>query len=97
MKAKHTPGPWKVVNHVVGIDGLAIMAPDAGYRYVASALNISTDGYQEANARLIAAAPDMLSALEYIAFHAPRAKSKEEMEGCLETVLSVIKRAKGEV
>ncbi len=61
----HTPGPWKVVNHPmvalvssqrsvgVGGNGMSSVAWLTG-----GALN------QEANARLIAAAPDLLAALE---------------------------------
>jgi hypothetical protein len=61
MKAKHTPGPWEVR------EGAYIFAPDGSY--VAKTTGNIKD-YQEnakteeANARLIAAAPDLLAALE---------------------------------
>ena len=54
---KHTPGPWKrsVTNeHVVGPDGRRVATPWIG-----------SEEWQ-ANARLIAAAPDMLEALTEI-------------------------------
>ena len=66
MTTKHTPGPW----HVGGLQGTG-----------RAAIVYSPDGYSicdcksyhgkrewsemEANARLIAAAPDLLAALEY--------------------------------
>lgn len=56
MTATHTPGPWRVVHQMDGavhVDGLTCVADlgDAG-------------ATREANARLIAAAPDLLAALQ---------------------------------
>lgn len=63
MKTTHTPGPWKVSS----------LAPlnickDNG-TLIADCCNAwqSFDGEREANARLIAAAPDLLAALETLA------------------------------
>ena len=70
-KAKHTPGPWvigssegRVLSHWDGIGYWEIanatvtnFRGDSGEMYFAG-------GTQEANARLIAAAPDLLEALE---------------------------------
>lgn len=63
MKATHTPGPWRVGprdDHraeirVFGGPGLPVAAADAAHILVTEA---------HANARLIAAAPDMLAVLE---------------------------------
>lgn len=57
--SKHTPGPWHIkyyldCQHIVSNEGLG--------RSVAS--NDRNDDEDDANAKLIAAAPDMLEALE---------------------------------
>lgn len=53
--AQHTPGPWAIAGHYIGTLGV----------------NVATVGYasgaEHANARLIAAAPDLLAALQYAA------------------------------
>lgn len=59
---KHTPGPWTII----GVDGFAsgIWGPDAE--------DVVPDGssMRQADARLIAAAPDLLEALEdFVAFY----------------------------
>jgi hypothetical protein len=63
----HTPGPWRtdrnnthggqiaVVHHCVGNDWVEIWSPDA---------TAADEKEMEANARLIAAAPELLEALE---------------------------------
>lgn len=56
MKPKHTPGPWNVFESKIEgtwIDPIGVRVDDCG-----------DPKYREANARLIAAAPDMLRALE---------------------------------
>ena len=65
MSAKHTPGPWwhdddKEVGCIV------IRAPDgdAVPWQIASMCDIGPSGNEEANARLIAAAPELLAALK---------------------------------
>lgn len=55
--AKHTPGPW-AVDDVYGL----IMANNGAYE-VAAVHAARNDGEAKANARLIAAAPEMLEAL----------------------------------
>ena len=63
MSSKHTPGPWRIekdgsaennneVNVVNGADGTMIVYGQAN----------------DADARLIAAAPDLLDALQYLAY-----------------------------
>ena len=63
MGAKHTPGPWRIDSkddsHVVAGHGPATMSVA-----VASFSGVSPDDEDKANARLIAAAPDLLEALE---------------------------------
>jgi hypothetical protein len=60
MDAKHTPGPWQIIPYPDGHS--FIREGDAPERFVA---NVSGHNY-EANARLIAAAPDMLEALRLL-------------------------------
>jgi len=69
VSVKHTPGPW-------GVDEmLTINAPStlmvaecscAANRPMWSGTDYSTRSHQEANARLIASAPDLLHALDTI-------------------------------
>ena len=55
MKTQHTPGPWTVDNQYIhGPDGIRFLA-------------VAGDGAGQANALLIASAPDMLAALYSIA------------------------------
>lgn len=67
MTAKHTPGPWFV-------NGPWLIQADTPHelpRYVAEIKKphgVSTNE-REANARLIAAAPELLAALEGILYH----------------------------
>ena len=64
---QHTPGPWTVDNQYIhGPDGIRFLA-------------VAGDGAGQANARLIAAAPELIEALEavlpdlehYVATHGP--------------------------
>lgn len=65
---KHTPGPWHVTgNYVICADSIKLGKP---YRHdvpVASMFDDPLTRQQmDANARLIAAAPDLLAALEHL-------------------------------
>ena len=59
MTDKHTPGPWKVIT----LDGHTYINPDRDSGEYALIARIQQNGNQ-ANARLIAAAPELLKALE---------------------------------
>lgn len=65
--SKHTPGPWHVVPYGDG-DSLVVCSDEAGdFRIAFMATMIGPeeiDGPIRANARLIAAAPELLEALE---------------------------------
>jgi len=54
-KMKHTPGPWKADNWATG---WTVSAPDSHY----SVCHLEDCNNAEANAHLIAAAPDLLEA-----------------------------------
>ena len=62
--SKHTPGPWYIVEGDEWTTDIATNTPEQGIWTVASA-NKRRDEYK-ANMRLIAAAPDLLYALEQI-------------------------------
>lgn len=76
IEAKHTPGPWKVFNagphyNNQAIDNLQIQYGEDGEC-------ISDHVYTQADARLIAAAPELMEALE-------RSDKQMEMAGeCIE-------------
>ena len=69
MEAKHTPGPWTVAEHHGAID---VMGVGSGVCRVFTDPNqnsLPTMLGARANARLIAAAPDLLAALTDVAVH----------------------------
>lgn len=74
MTAKHTPGPWsifrpKIENHRLGIESNAGSIVVWGYKEdPVDCAGVFGDDPEEAhaNARLIAAAPDLLETLELV-------------------------------
>ena len=67
MKAKHTPGPWKQ-NEDTGMNDSGVILDHIGTVIVTDIYG-RTDEEAEANANLIAAAPDLLAALEAAVKH----------------------------
>src|SRR5207302_4693968 len=72
-KASHTPGPWKEYAPAIWNDAHTEEVVDENYRYIEAGKAFSQDGtggfhltgfIRREDARLIAAAPDMLEALE---------------------------------
>lgn len=101
---KHTPGPWRLVNDAQGpcmvmhptLAGVAIanlgvcFNPVNGYHEDASA-------ERSANARLIAAAPDLLAALKYCsAVCAGEIMNKNGLINALELARKALTKATGE-
>ena len=81
MTTKHTTGPWSINGNK--IDG-------NGYHIASINSHGTTEG--KANARLIAAAPDLLAALEMV-----MEKYSKNLDGfAFEQVFQAIKKAKGE-
>lgn len=63
---KHTPGPWKFGKELGARNGEWLVSFDAGskWRGIAIAETRTGPGSEEANARLIAAAPELLEACQ---------------------------------
>ncbi len=88
MTDKHTPGPW----HLNGVDTIISVK---GNRTVAKVF------HPEADARLIAAAPELLEALDEIDAHASESAPysddlKEGMDAIIGIARAAIKTAKGD-
>ena len=69
MTTKHTPGPWYVGSGTYegrNIYSVASVTDDDGFTYQPIVASAEDDGIKcwDANARLIAAAPDLLEALQ---------------------------------
>jgi hypothetical protein len=64
--SKHTPGPWKAVDHSHYPGVMVVEGPEMPITIITSAIDIDFESYMRrvANAHLIAAAPDLLEALE---------------------------------
>lgn len=67
-QAKHTPGPWLAATKASSIVGLPVVAPQAMGRMICSVTHAGPaaacadyNAESEANARLIATAPDLLT------------------------------------
>ena len=97
--SKHTPGPWKFVHET---DHSAYETDDvvkAGVFYIASIhrmIGVSEDDNQtSANGNLIAAAPDLLTALEESIEYSPY-KGESEETPFLRRARAAIAKAKGE-
>jgi hypothetical protein len=71
MQAKHTPGPWRAVadEQVPERGAVYVEGPEGWADHAICDCEYSQEGVErdEANARLIAAAPDMLKVLHAIA------------------------------
>lgn len=63
MKAQHTPGPWTIKNNA---DQILIICPSMPLITTVNAAYKLPIGLPEANAKLIAASPDILEALQEI-------------------------------
>lgn len=88
LNPHHTPGPWKVVKDDEG--GLVIrQQPEDGYYICELNGHAGNDPFGENNARLIAAAPDLLEALRQAVFAIPTT------HGAFEVVRQAIAKAEG--
>ncbi len=79
---KHTPGSWKYQENA---DAYTHIVRGPTGQFIASCPQ-GTDGEDEANARLLAAAPDMLEALEKIADNYGGCRCNHTTADCCEKV-----------
>lgn len=101
-QSKHTPAPWFVDDEYYGNE-IVIKAEDPGddpWLIAELSLGITQDFSQEkANAHLIAAAPELLEALERIEgedFPSGRCTIKERLDWVKAIAKDAIAKAKGE-
>ena len=71
--AKHTPGPWEWDEYYTGLDGANGQGVLIYSDYEGMSIHGETVAQAESNAHLIAAAPELLEALE---------KARQWMEDC---------------
>ena len=73
-EAKHTPGPWEFgpSHSSTGLAGQLVVRPAGEFPHGEWVADVGSmyDDHREANARLIAAAPDLLAALQKVVNHA---------------------------
>ena len=95
--SKHTPGPWII--ELQNQDAPLIREDQLGL-HIAQLASISDDGHEElANACLIAAAPDLLAALELakLTLGARDGPTARERDAAIKNANIAIAKAKGEV
>ena len=95
---QHTPGPWVTDNGHAERDGIQVWDTVHGW-IIADVVNDQHDN-AEANAALIAAAPDMLEALRAAHKHAHKALTAEsnsytDEENMLDVLAAAIAAAEG--
>jgi len=102
VKQAHTPGPWTTEQHGDYLDVFPV-TPGWGYGGVCRIENADIDpiplrAQADANARLIAAAPELLEALELlhrIALQTPQLNNPDDRE-VIDQAWAAIRKAKGE-
>ena len=96
MKTQHTPGPWREYRD----DENCIFRVESRARYAETVANVlGDDASAQANARLIAAAPELLEAAAWaekeLAIHAERDPMCARLGNVLAHVRAAIARAEG--
>ena len=81
MTTEPTPGPWFRARDI-GVDDCTVRAVDPGCTFG----RIVADVIEPDDARLIAAAPDLLTILKTIALHAPSLDAQGIRELCDEAI-----------
>ena len=89
-----TPGPWTVSRVETEHGAICYIKADTGHREVAV---LYTDGEQDANARLIASAPDLLDALRAFCgdYEATPTTNDVSLKAAYRHALDVIAKAEG--
>jgi hypothetical protein len=97
MTTKHTPGPWRYVqNQIRAKSGQKIGGVEISEMVCMMPHGPKYPGH-DANAHLIAAAPDMLEALLLAEATIERLDKMGSAVGTLDVVAAAIKKAKGEL
>jgi len=86
---KHTPGPWETSSNASG--ELDICCPDAGDMIA----DLSGCDNADANARLIAAAPELLEALRIIKSRTTACGNNRRLQRIQAIALAAIAKAEG--
>ena len=97
-QSKHTPAPW-VASEACEVSGwISIKAHDERYDHSTPLASVyfRGDAVNEANARLIAAAPELLAALQNVMPHIGAGYSGINRESVLKPVKEAIAKARGE-
>ena len=97
MSGKHTPGPWFAVGYQVEIESDTVADICTTNANLFGQGGLHDDARAMANARLIAAAPDMLEMLEVARDSLEVSNYEGEEDEVLAAIASVIANAKGEV
>jgi len=95
MRAKHTPGPWFAVGYQVEIESETVADICTTNAHLFGQPGLHNDATAMANAHLIAAAPEMLAALECITDALSPPRNAEE-EAAIAAALAALAKAKGE-
>lgn len=86
-ETKHTPGPWNIVDDAPGVMAPKINARDTSWT-IARLVRQSGPSEDNANARLIAAAPDLLAACKAL-------MDPTRLQDAIDLALAAIARAEG--
>lgn len=104
MKAAHTPGPWELAKFEmphgteICIKESSLKSASGGWQFADRICTIGNYADNEANARLIAAAPEMLEALQYVVkWHREHDSGEGELFGLnfVTTAIAAIRKATG--
>jgi len=95
-RGRHTPGPWFAVGYQVEIESETVADICTTNANLFGQGGLHDDARSMANARLIAAAPDMLKMLEVARDSLEVSNYEGEEDDVLAAIASVIARAKGE-
>jgi len=99
---KHTPGPWRTIplagNFDSHVGAFGIAYGRAGNRLAIVDGEGNSSAHNAANARVIAAAPDLLEALEaMMKLRNPRYLTDTERADIINAAVAAIAKARGEV
>ncbi len=96
MSAKHTPGDWRLSAGKTGVvDQNGILIASAQYNSARDPRGVRSMAEQAANARLIAAAPALLAALEDCVNYWAAGAPIPPRSFCAQDILAAIAKAKG--